>query len=492
VTLVGAHLRRGARTLAATRHVPTTISTRRRLVGWVLAVAGTSGLVLALVPFRGTSTALAGMMLVLLLGVVVTAAVGGRLPGAAAAVVAVGLADWYFVPPYHTWRIERLADLVILAVFVAIAAIVSSLTDALARRTRQLRRVGDEATFLSSVVDEPADATSEAFAGHLEELRSVFDLDAVSVLTHVGDRWLLSASAGAWPPLTPEQADLVFDVGPDSVLATLGVALPDEEVHLLGALAHHISRTEQRATQEAEAASMTVAARADELRDAMLAAVSHDLRTPLASIKAAATSILSTDVQWSDDDIQLMCQTIDEEADRLNNLVANLLDMSRLRTGSVTPARREVGINEIIASAVSGWPDEGTTLLVNVRDTLPAVLVDPLLVRRAVTNIIDNARSWSREGQAVSIEGDAVNDYVRLEVIDHGLGIAVDQREAVFRPFQRLGDGPGATTHGVGLGLAVARGLIEANDGRLNLSDTPGGGLTVEIALPVARPGGKR
>jgi two-component system sensor histidine kinase KdpD len=217
------------------------------------------------------------------------------------------------------------------------------------------------------------------------------------------------------------------------------------------------------------------------LRTALLAAVSHDLRTPLTSIRAAATSLLSDEIDWDPAVSKELLQTIDEEAERLNALVGNLLDMSRLQTRSVTIHAQSVGIEEVVASAIVGLHVPPERVDVDVSETLPRVTVDPTLLERAVANLVDNALSFSPEGVPVRVEAAAIKDVLHLRVIDRGPGIPVVDRERVFQPFQRLGDNPNGA--GVGLGLAVAKGFVNAVGGELVIEDTPGGGTTMVITI---------
>jgi two-component system sensor histidine kinase KdpD len=226
-------------------------------------------------------------------------------------------------------------------------------------------------------------------------------------------------------------------------------------------------------------------AEANELRTALLAAVSHDLRTPLASIKASVTSLLQRDVEWTAEATTEFLETIDEESDRLNALVGNLLDMSRLQTGAVQLVMREVGLEEVVPRALAGLPERPVPVVLDLPETLPRVRADAGLLERAVANIVDNARTWSPLHEVVRVEAGVVPGRVDLRVIDHGPGIPVDQRDLVFQPFQRLGDNPRNGT-GVGLGLAVARGFVEAMGGELTVEDTPGGGMTMVIRMPLA------
>jgi two-component system sensor histidine kinase KdpD len=241
---------------------------------------------------------------------------------------------------------------------------------------------------------------------------------------------------------------------------------------------------EQRRLRE-EAANSEVIAAGDALRTALLRAVSHDLRTPLASIKAAVSSLQADDVSWPEADRDEFLATIDEESDRLNRLVGNLLDMSRLETGVLQLHLRSVGWDEVVGPAVASLPPHHESrLAIDVDEAVPAVRGDPALLERSVANIIANALLHAPDA-AVQVQARAAEDRVELRIQDHGPGVPADQRGRLFEPFQRLGD---AGSTGVGLGLAVANGFVRAMDGAIEASDTPGGGLTMTISLPRAAP----
>lgn len=229
------------------------------------------------------------------------------------------------------------------------------------------------------------------------------------------------------------------------------------------------------------------AARAQEgtdLRNALLAAVSHDLRTPLASIKASVTSLLADDVEWPPEVARQFSTTIDQETDRLTTLVTNLLDMSRLNSGAMPIRQVDVGVDELVLTAVTslGERAQSAHLSIDVDEELPSVLTDPGLVERAIANVVDNALAWSPPGYPVLITATADDVDVHVRVIDHGPGIAPLEREQVFLPFQRRGDRSNGA--GVGLGLAVARGLLGAVGGQVVVADTDGGGTTMVITVP--------
>ena len=223
-------------------------------------------------------------------------------------------------------------------------------------------------------------------------------------------------------------------------------------------------------------------AAANELRTALLRAVSHDLRTPLASMKASVTSLMQDDVAWSVADTRTFLETIDTEADRLDRLVGELLDMGRIEAGAVEVALAPVSIDELLAGALDGAGATPARIRLEVPDDLPGVVVDPPLVERALANVLTNALRHSPPDAPVRVVAAGLGDDVVVRVVDTGPGIQPDQRVRVLQPFQRLGDG--RTDPGVGLGLAVARGFTEAVGGRLDLDDTPGGGLTVTLSLP--------
>jgi two-component system sensor histidine kinase KdpD len=217
----------------------------------------------------------------------------------------------------------------------------------------------------------------------------------------------------------------------------------------------------------------------NELRTAILAAVSHDLRTPLAAIKASVSSLREQDVTWSPVDTAGFLEAIEEETDRLTALVGNLLDMSRIQTGSLVLVRGPVGLDEVVPRALATLPSSGHDVIVEVSETLPRVEVDAELLERAVANVIANARQWSPPAHPVMVRGSEDNGRVELRVIDHGPGVPPEDRDRMFLPFQQLGDRSG--TNGVGLGLAVARGFVEAMDGSLSVEETNGGGLTMVL-----------
>jgi two-component system sensor histidine kinase KdpD len=266
-----------------------------------------------------------------------------------------------------------------------------------------------------------------------------------------------------------------------ATLALRGPQLSAEDREILAGFAAQLAVALDSQRLHAEAEEADTLSRANELLSALLASVSHDLRTPLASIKAASSSLLSEQLEFDPGETKILVQTIDAESDRLSAVVENLLDMSRLQTGSMDVIDRDVDIGEVVDSALASLGPRAAGVSVEIPENLPRVHTDPVLLERAVANLVDNGLVHA-EGAGLRIEAGAVAGRVDLRVVDRGPGIRPEAREVVFHPFQRSGDSENRV--GVGLGLAVARGFVEAVGGELDLEDTPGGGTTMVVRLP--------
>ncbi|MGH9037572.1 MAG: sensor histidine kinase [Acidimicrobiia bacterium] len=245
----------------------------------------------------------------------------------------------------------------------------------------------------------------------------------------------------------------------------------------------------ERERLRAEADRAHVLAESNQLRSALLQAVSHDLRTPLALIKASVSSLCQPDIEWPAEERAEFLATISRETDRLTTLVENLLAMSQLQAGVLQATLRPVGLEEVVPAALANLGSRAGGIESGTTETLPSVLADASLLERALTNVLDNALHWSPPGAGVRLEAEAFGPHVDLRVVDHGPGISRQSQDLVFQPFQRLGDTQ--TESGVGLGLAVARGFVQAMGGTIDLHDTAGGGTTVVLSLHAA-PAGSR
>jgi two-component system sensor histidine kinase KdpD len=461
---------------------PSALSPRRRLAGLLIAVIGLPLLTFSLAQVRDDLT-LASVLLLFLLLVVAVAAVGGPVLAIGTAIVAFLCANYYFAPPLHEWTIEERENVLALIVFLLVAAVVSAFVDASARRARDAARARADAETLARLAanvqhDDP-------LADLVVFIRSSFGLDGASVLAR-GDEaaeWRVEAAAGSHPPADPTSASLTLALGEDVVLALAGAGLTGADRQVLNAFAAQLTAARERAHLTAAAAHATELTEANELRTALLQAVSHDLRTPLASIKASVSSLRQNDVDWSPTDVAEFLETIEAETDRLTALVTNLLDMSRLQAGALHPSLRPVNLEEVVPAAIASLGERAHGVVVDVPETLTAVRADAALLERVVANLVENAMRWSPGDRPARVTAGRVHDRVDLRVIDHGPGISADSRERVFQPFQRLGDRGGT---GVGLGLAVARGFVRAMEGELLIEDTPEGGTTAVVSLGIA------
>lgn len=454
------------------------LTTRRKWLGAATAVVGLP--ILTVASYLAADVfSLSTLLLMYLAAVVGIALIGGLFPALFAALASTALVNWFFTPPLYTFTIAARDNVISLAVFVVVAIAVSTLVDLAARRARTAARDRAEAAMLAALSGN-ALRGARALPDILDQIRDAFLLDSVTLQARDSDsgRWRVVGRCGSE---SSPQTSTDIPVNEDLRLRIAGRVLPAADQRVLTAFAAQAAvalRQERLAAQAAEAAEL---AEANEMRTALLAGVSHDLRTPLASIKASVTCLRSADVELDAADTAELLATIDESADQLTALVANLLDMSRLQIGVLNPLRRAIGLDEVVGRALSGLASR-STVTIDVGEHLPPVLADPGLLERVVANLVDNAM---RHGRApVRIRASAHTDTVELRIVDHGPGVSEEDRARIFAPFQRFGDRRG---NGIGLGLAVARGFVEAMGGTLTPEDTPGGGLTMTVALPSAR-----
>jgi two-component system sensor histidine kinase KdpD len=369
-------------------------------------------------------------------------------------------------------------------VFLVVGVAVSRFVATAARRSAEAAQATAEAQTLAHLAGALAEA--DPLPVLVEGLRTAFDLDATALLRADGDDWLVEAAAGPDAPRRPGEASLVHPVGDNLVLALRGHPLAAQDRRVLNAFTAQLGAAVERRRLAGQAARAEALSRADELRSALLQAVSHDLRTPLAGIKASASTLRQRDIEWTPAEADEFLETIENETDRLTGLVANLLDMSRIQAGAVPVSMTAVGLEEIVPAAVAPLGPRSGRVEVDLPESLPEVAADPVLLERVVANLVDNALAHTPDAVPVRVEAGAADGHVVLRVIDHGAGIDPAQRETVFQPFQRLGDGRRAAGAGVGLGLAVARGFTRAIGGELTIEDTPGGGATMIVELRAA------
>jgi two-component system, OmpR family, sensor histidine kinase KdpD len=455
---------------------PGAIDARRRLAGVALAAAALPLLTYVLTMFR-PHLDIADELLVYLVVVVAITVVGGFWPAVLAAVASSLLLNWFFTDPIHTFTIQQPRELLALLLFVTVAVAVSSVVHLAARRAVQAARAREEAASLLELAQTVLGG-ADSPAAVLEHLTRTHGGQA-ELQERVAGRWVRAASSGVEGSLAAASR---IDIRGDLILLVTGQNVSATPALLAGYAAQAAAALdrERLRTQAAQAEAL---AEGNRMRTALLAAVSHDLRTPLASIKAGVSSLRQTDVAWSEEDQADFLATIEENADRLDALIGNLLDMSRLHTGSLQPFLRPTAIDEVAPVALLGL-DDSLRVQMAVPDGFPLVLADPGLLERVLANLFANALEHSpANGQPPELHAQLAGDRVVLEVTDHGRGVPDEAKERIFEPFTRVGERrPG----GVGLGLAVARGFAEAMGGRIEAKDTPGGGLTIAVTLPAA------
>jgi two-component system sensor histidine kinase KdpD len=464
--------------------------------------------------------------LLFMAAVVAVARLGGMFSALATALWASLLLNYYFVLPLHSPAIADANDAIALAVFVVVALTVASVVDLAARQSRRAARANAEAETLNALSLAVLRGDG-ALGALLDQLRAAFETTAVSLLqqrpdasparptlvasgteppvdpdgawptigasgteppTDLKATWQTIAASGTEPPTTPGAADTLVPVEPDAVLALRGRVLDAADTHVLSAFTAQATAALERKRLAESAAEAVALQAADKMRTALLAAVSHDLRAPLAAARAAVSTLADPELALAPSDHAELLEIADQSLTRLTRLVEDLLDMSRLQAGALSPRLTAIDVHDILAPALESLPDTGGDDRVHVEppppDTPPILaLADGPLLERVLANLLTNAIKHTDSPVIVSLDADA--HHVRIRVADRGPGIPASARDLVFRPFQRLGDRD--NTAGVGLGLALARGLTESMGGTLTPEETPGGGLTMVVALPAAQ-----
>jgi K+-sensing histidine kinase KdpD len=464
----------------------TGLSRRRQGAGAALLCVGL--LVLALAHETARRLDYAVPVLVVFALVIAAALLGGRqvaLPGAVAGAL---LLNWFVTPPYGTLVIESAEQMLVLSVDLAVAIAVSWLVDLAARRTAEAARARAEAEALSGLAGA-ALAEQQSLADLLDQVRQVFGMREAALLERDGNGWELVEASGEGTPDTDEH-EIRVPAGTDLALRVRGPELFAADRRVLASFAGAAADAllaRRLAERAAEAARLEAA---DRMRTTLLAGVGHDLRTPLAGVKAAVSSLRQDDVAWTAAETAELLATIETGTDRLQRLVGNLLDASRLQAGTVSTALERARLEELVGRALL---DLGRLDAVDldIPEDLPDVLADVGLAERVLANVLENALRHGRGGP-VTVRGALGTDTgtVVCDVIDHGPGVAAGSEAALFAPFTRLEADAGALgdrgTGGLGLGLAVARGFAEAMHGRLTAHPTCGGGLTMRLTLPLA------
>ncbi|NHW45372.1 DUF4118 domain-containing protein [Paenarthrobacter sp. MSM-2-10-13] len=477
------------------------IGTARVITGLVLAVVLPPGieLMVTVLGFRN----FAMIMLLQLAVAVAVAAIGGLWPAVVAAVLGSFLLNYFSADPVGSLSIADPTTLFTLVVFLAVACGVALAVGLASRRAQEAARSGAEATALSELALRilSSDGSLESF---LEKVRGNLGMEAVTLLgssqqgASAGStpEWRVLAGAGPNPPVTHAAADHAAVVDPHYTLLLRGGPLSAHQQRMLAAFGAFVVAVRDRQQLVKSRRDNVRLAESNKMRTSILRAVSHDLRTPLAGIKLAVSSLRQEDVTFPPDVERELLETIEEYADRLDHLVDNLLDMSRITADAVNPLLTGIVWAEVLPQALRGVPRE--RLRNELPPNLPPVQADAGMLERVVANIVENAMKYAPESDVVLTaragEGITLGDRPasELRIIDHGGGVGHKEVVDIFQPFQRFGDSPSQSPAGgisagggIGLGLAVAKGFSEAMGGRLAAEPTPGGGLTMVVTLPL-------
>ncbi|MBT2585766.1 DUF4118 domain-containing protein [Arthrobacter sp. ISL-95] len=480
----------------------------RVVTGLLLAVLLPPGieLMVTVLGFRNFAI----IMLLQLAVAVAVAAIGGLWPAVVAAVLGSFLLNYFSADPVGSLSIADPTTLFTLVVFLAVACGVALAVGLASRRAQEAARSGAEATALSELALRilSSDGSLESF---LEKVRSNLGMEAVTLLGSLQPgssqqgasagaqpEWRVLAGAGPNPPVTHAAADHAAVVDPHYTLLLRGGPLSAHQQRMLAAFGAFVVAVRDRQQLVQSRRDNLRLAEGNKMRTSILRAVSHDLRTPLAGIKLAVSSLRQEDVNFPPDVERELLETIEEYADRLDHLVDNLLDMSRITADAVNPLLSGIVWAEVLPQALRGVPRE--RLRNELPPNLPPVQADAGMLERVVANIVENAVKYAPDSDVVLTartgEGITLGDRPasELRIIDHGGGVGHREVVDIFQPFQRFGDSPSSSPSpgrgisaggGIGLGLAVAKGFSEAMGGRLAAEPTPGGGLTMVVILPL-------
>ncbi|HYZ14310.1 MAG TPA: ATP-binding protein [Actinomycetota bacterium] len=457
---------------------------RPLLVAAVSAGVATS---LAAVP-GGISTASAALVYVL--AVTGATAFAGLRAGLATSILSFLPLNFFFTEPTGTFSVAKTEDLVALAAFLIVSVIVGTLLSAAVAQRARAERREREAVLMQRLgarllSGEPPQGVLASFARAVTDL---FGIVRCEIRTDVTDEPVVSerpAAAAGVPEVMPMEAAgrkvgeivLVHDAEADG--------LSDDERNVVRTFASQMALALEGMRLASEASKARLDAETNSLRAALFSSVTHDLRTPLASITASVTSLLDEGARFTPGDRRELLETIRHEAERLNRLVGNLLDLSRIRAGAVTPNATLGEIEDVIEGVVGRLQ----AVLANhrihlmLRGDLPEISMDVVQIDQVLTNLIENAVKFSPAGSAVTISAARWHDTAEVRVVDHGPGIPSEERERVFEAFVR---GEQGSATGSGLGLSISRAIVESHGGRIWIEGTPGGGTTVVFRLPVA------
>jgi two-component system sensor histidine kinase KdpD len=377
------------------------------------------------------------------------------------------------------------------------AALVSFVVDQAARRARWAQRSAAESDVLATVAGGVIRG-DDAVQALVQRTREAFGLDAVRLIDEQGvpvaeDRAEVpDADPARGPATAPGEGDAsarsgaartVERVGERGTLELFGAELTASDRRVLSVILAQLDAALEHRELSRTASELKPLAETDRVRSSLLAAVGHDLRRPLAAATAAVTSLRSSHVKLSKPDRDALLETADDSLANLDALVTNLLDVSRVQAGVLAVSLRLVDIEDLLPAVLEELSAPPGSVDLDVPEGTPAVPADPVLLQRVLVNLLANALRYSPAGRPPRLSVSVFADELQIRVSDSGSGVPDERKDAIFQPFQREGDTDNTT--GIGLGLALSKGFVEGMGGTLAPEDTPGGGLTMVIALPL-------
>jgi len=504
-------------------------------LGYTFALAAVA-LVSAVIAVLPGALRIANVSMLYLIAVLATAVAFGSGPAVVASVLAFLFFDWFFVEPVHQFTVADPQEWVALLLFLATAVVTGQLAAGQRRRAEEARQREREAVVLYDVARLlGGEELRPALAAIAERLRSELAVDAVAIeVADVAGGPVSAGNSAAWSGgVTSSPAQLLREgaaptggsrAGPGQWVAVVppasagiraritrqrvfvvpvvygagrrgtitiapgpnGARFGPTEIRLLSAVAAHIGQALERDRLRRDATDAEVLRRSDELKTALLNAVSHDLRTPLASILASAGSLRQDDVTWTPEDRSAFIETIEHEAERLNAIIGNLLDLSRMESGILRPDKGWYDLGALVDDVMGRLRPVTTRhrMIIDIPEDLPPVEVDYIEVDQVLSNLIENAAKYVPPGKEIEVTARRAGPVIEVAVADRGPGIPAESLPRLFDAFYRATDGNRAVK-GSGLGLAVAKGLVEAHGGGIRAENRAGGGARFVFTLPL-------
>ena len=495
---------------AAATVAPRLVLVRRRAAGSTLAVVSVVVLSAVMFPLRG-HLSVATTALVLVVPVVIGVAIGGFVAGVVATTAGFFVYDFVFIPPYYTLSVGAAQNWTALGVYAVVMVVVAQVVARLntARREAQLRAAEVRRLFDLSELLVRESSMLELLETVVTTVVSAFDLDGAALLLPVGERLELVASAGmplsaqelhqfsvsAGVPISMDSAvvrrgaiqavALAASGQAIGLLALRGLSVTRGGNELLRAFANHLALTLERAQLQEQAVRAHLLEEVDQLRRSLVGAVSHDLRTPLATIKVSTSTLLDPEIDLDQAATRELLGLIDLQADRLDRLVANLLDMTRIQSGALELRPQPTAVGDLVTEALSvlGSSNGAGRVRWQAPRDLPPVCADHVLICQVLVNLIDNAIRYSPPDSTVTVSAAHTSSrMIEVTVTDQGPGVAPEDRDSIFEMFNRREAGGRG-----GLGLAIVRAFLDAHGQRIRVEDGAGGGARFTFSLPAAK-----